>query len=270
MNELYTPKKIKELSANARAQLIGKYPVAIVATLLISAIELTLTFISQANVMSSTTSGYLTGLVISLIIDLLLGTLIFGMANFYLKIARGQLDLNFRDLFRAFKGLTDKSILTQCVFTGFSLLALIPSILINFRILTFPEDKYLLLMGGVYLVEMIILFGCKLFFGLSFYILADNPEWSVPDIYRRSLFLMKKKKGKLFLAYLSCLPLLIISFMACGLGVFWFVPFFNTLMANFYLDAIEEEPWTPKLYEPQRPEYTVPPSQAPTAPEQDD
>ena len=59
---------------------------------------------------------------------------------------------------------------------------------------------------------------------------------------------MKKKKGRLALTYLSCIPLFIVSLLACGIGVLWFAPFFQTLLANFYLDLIKEEPWTPKNF----------------------
>lgn len=261
MNENNNSKTIRQLAALSRAQLIGKYGLAIFVTLLITTIELGLTLLTEANVITSTPSGYLTGVVISIIVDLLLGILVFGQANFYLKIARGSREFSFADLFRGLKGLTDKTILVQSVFTGFSVLALIPSVLIHFGIIYTPAEYYYYLLIGVDLLQIVLIGLAKLFFGLSVYLLADNPDWSVSQIFKESLYRMKNKKGKLLLTYLSTLPLLILSIIPCGIGVLWFTPYFNNLMANFYLDTIGEEPWAPKP-------YGMPP--APTEPPKDD
>lgn len=254
MNEGYKTKKVKELSAYARSQLIGRYPIAILATLLVTVIEIAATAISQGNVLESSTSGYLLSLLITIIVDLLLGILVFGQANFYLKIARGDETASMGDLFRGIKGLTDKSILTQSVFTGFSVLSLIPAILINFGWVYLPEEYSKYTYIGVTALELIILFISKLYFGMSFYVLADHPKWSVPEILRESLLIMKKKKGRLLLVYLSIIPLFLLSFLACGIGLLWFAPFFNTLLANFYLDAVKEEAWSPiRMNDPKPP-----------------
>ncbi len=59
---------------------------------------------------------------------------------------------------------------------------------------------------------------------------------------------MKNKKGKLLLTYLSTIPLLIVSFLSLGIGLLWFMPYYNNLLANFYLDAIGEDAWDPEHY----------------------
>jgi uncharacterized membrane protein len=248
MDEGYKSKKIRELAADARGQLIGKYGVAILATLIVSSIEILLTLFSQGNSITISTTCYLMSLVITVIIDLLLGILVFGQANFYLKIARGDESLALMDLFRGIRGLTDKAILVQSIFTGFSVISLIPSVLIHFGVVYIPNEYYYYSFIGVTVLEFIIMFISRLYFGASFYILADHPEWSVPEIFRESIYLMKKKKGRLALTYLSCIPLFIVSLLACGIGVLWFAPFFQTLLANFYLDLIKEEPWTPNKF----------------------
>lgn len=243
--EGYPHKKIKELCKLAKGQLIGKYGIAIIASLLVLVIEMTLTLISNASTMTATVMSYLISIVIAVIIDLLIGVLVFGQNNFFLQIARGEIP-KISEIFRGLKGLTDKAILVQCVFTGFSFLSLIPTILVHFGLIYVPADKVLLVTYGSMLLQYFLLFLAKLYFGLSFYLLADHPEWSVPEIFKESLSLMKGKKGRLLLIYLRCVPVMLLSLLACGIGTFFYMAYYQTLIANFYLDTIGEEGWTPK------------------------
>ncbi len=248
MNNSTQSKKIKELAALSRAQLLGKYSIAIFVAFVIGIIRWTISIITEGNVIVSSTTGFLTSTIISLIVDLLLGILIFGQSHFYLKIARGDMNLNISDIFIGFKTNMDKAICIQAIFTGMSLLAFIPSALLHFKILYTPEKYYYYFAIGITVLELLLVFLAKLFFGLSFYILSDNPDWSVTSIFKESLYRMKNKKGKLLLTYLSTIPLLIVSFLSLGIGLLWFMPYYNNLLANFYLDAIGEDAWDPEHY----------------------
>lgn len=241
MNELHTPAKLSKLRANARGQLIGKYPVAILATTTVVLIESIVSSLADANTIYSTTSGYLTALVISLVIDLLMGIFHYGEAVFFLKIARGDENVRISDIFSGFKTVMDKSILVQSMFTGFSLLALIPSILVRFDIIFVPEEYSKLCEFGFIALSYLLTFLSYLYFGLSFYLLVDHNDWSALQIFKESLYLMKKKKGRYFMIYLTSIPLLLLGLIACGVGLFWFEAYFKTLLANFYLDAIGED-----------------------------
>ena len=255
MNEGYKKKSISELYALARGQLIGKYSVAIFMTVTISLINVLLSFLTSANTITSTATGYLTNLLITIIVDLLLGVVSYGQNVFYLNIARGKV-AGISDIFSGFKGLIDKTILIRSVFTVVSFLALIPSILIHFNVIFIPVEYMFWANAAILGLQLLLLFLAGLYFGLSYYILSDHPDWSVPAILSESLMLMKKKKGRLTLVYLRAIPLFIVSLLACGVGILWFMPFFNALLADFYLDATSEE-----AYDPERP---APSDQGPT------
>ena len=237
------PKKITDLSKLAKGQLIGNYPAAILTSLTFVLIEFTLTLFSAGNSSTITQSGYLMSLLITVILDLLFGVLVYGQSSYFLKLSRGE-KAAVSDLFSGFKGLFDKSILVQTVFTAFSCLGLIPSILYQFGLILIPEEYLLIFSYAAILFPYLINFLAKLYFGLSFYILIDNPEWNVTSIFKESLYLMKKQKGRLLLTYLSALPIMLLSFLSCGIGIFWFYPYFQTLLANFYLDCKSEEGWS--------------------------
>lgn len=245
MNDSYKAKTIKELKAFARGQLIGKYGVAILAILVVSCIYYTATMI-EASVVGDNTSGYVTGLVIDVVINLLFGIFAYGQNAFFLKVARGDKTASPADLFSGLKDVTDKTILIQAVFTAFSFLGIIPSVLLHFKLIIVPDKYYAFFSYGVIALQNLLYFLASLYFGLSFYILADDKEANAADILKRSFKLMKGKKGRLLAIYLSSIPLLLISFCACGIGYFWFGVFFETLLADFYLDTIGEEPFDPR------------------------
>ena len=244
MNEEKRSLSLKELKAAARGQLIGKYNIAILAVLIVSVIYYIVMMI-EVNVIGDSTAAYLTGVVIDVIVNLLFGVLAYGQAFFFLKLARGDKSLSFSDLFSGVKGLSDKTIILQAVFTVFSLISVIPSVLLRFGAVTVPDEYYYYFAYGVIVLQYIILFVVKLYFGLSFYLLADNKEASPLEILKRSNELMKNKKGRLFLIYLSSIPLFLLGILACGVGYLWFMVYFETLFADFYLDTIGEKPFNP-------------------------
>jgi len=80
-------KTVNELLALARGQLIGRYKPAILAVLLVTAINLLISTVID-TVSSSSTIGYIVLLAIEITVDLLFGVLILGECHFYLKLAR--------------------------------------------------------------------------------------------------------------------------------------------------------------------------------------
>lgn len=235
---------LRDLKRLASGQLIGKYGIAILAILIVSFVNY-LAFMIELRVLGNSTSTYVIGLLVELIVDLLFGIIVYGQSVFFLNLARNKEPLSASLVFSGFKGLSDKAILIQSVFTGFTFLGTIPSILLHFGVVRVPEKYDLIFSYGVLGLQMIIMFFAKLYFGQAFFVLADNPNLSAGEILKKSLELMKNKKGRLFLIYLSSLPLALISVFACCIGYLWFAVYFETLRAYFYLDLIGEDPKAP-------------------------
>lgn len=237
----YNTKTIKELKSNAKGQLIGKYPQAILATLIVSAIQLFVMSLADSAYTGSINS-YLIRLLISVIIDLLSGILIYGQTRYFLLLVRGEEPLSIGEIFYGFKNNMDKAVLIQAVYTVITVLTSVPIILASVGLWKLPDKQYLLLSFSAIVLEMILIFAEKLFVGLSFYILDDNPDMSVPEIFSRSLELMRNKKGRYFLICLSMIPLFILGFLGLFVGSLWVSVYLETTLANFYLDCIGEEP----------------------------
>ncbi len=242
----YKEKRIKELKANAKGQLIGKYSSAIAAALIVTMAEFLVTLITDYTHTGSVGS-YLIRLIISLVVDLLMGILIFGQAHFFLNLLRGKEPLTLGDTFYGFKNSMDKAILVQLPFTLVSLIGTLPVVLVNLGLINITASGLFPIVLFTYCFSIVISFITKLFLAMSFYVLNDNPDMSVSEILKKSVDLMAKRKGKLILTYLSFIPITIVGFCAFFVGIFWVMAFRETTLANFYLDAIGEEPVNPSI-----------------------
>ena len=115
------------------------------------------------------------------------------------------------------------------------------------------------ILGWVYLIALVqslIIFILDFFLLFANFILADNPEMPIGDILRKSCELLNGKRIKYLLMALLFFLLRFAGAMACGIGVLWVTPFEGTVKANFYLDAIGEEPLTPER-EQNKPDATL-------------
>lgn len=250
-------KSVKELLTLARGQLIGRYKPAILAVLLVTAINLAVSTIVDM-VTSSSTIGYILLLAIEIIVDLLFGVFVLGEARFYLKFVRFDETLDIKDIFYGFKGNMDKAIQVQIIFTAFSFAASLPAILINFGILTVAQDKLVPVKLTLIFLPTLLLFILKLYFGMAFYILSDHPGYSAKEVLLKAYELMDKQKGRLFLAYLRLVPLFILGFLAFGIGALWVIALEQTMLADFYLDLTGEKPAVgPKTPESDRPDFST-------------
>lgn len=250
-------KTVNELLALARGQLIGRYKPAILAVLLVTAINLLISTVID-TVSSSSTIGYIVLLAIEIIVDLLFGVLILGECHFYLKLARFDESLSMKDLFYGFTSNMDKAVMVQIPFTVVSFISAMPAILINFGILTVSKENLVTVKLLLTFLPSLITFVVNLFLGMAFYILNDHPDYSPKDVLLKAYELMDKQKGRLFLAYLRLVPLYILGLFAFGVGVLWVIALQQTMIADFYLDLSGETPATaPKTPEPDYSDYST-------------
>ncbi len=237
MNSELTIKRLKQI---ARSQLIGRYGTAIPAVIIIAGIQFIALLLADSGG-SATIGSYLIRYVISLIIDLLTGILFFGRSMFFLKIARCEDVITLKDVWTGIKNNMDKAVMVQIPFTLVSLICTIPMVLMNLSLIPSFFENFrdsVLLLNGIQIVALLI---TKLYLGLSFYVLSDEPSLSVPDVWVRSAELMRNKKGRLILVCLSVLPLMILGALGLVIGLLWFECFYRTLISDFYLDAKGEE-----------------------------
>ena len=107
------------------------------------------------------------------------------------------------------------------------------------------EFDYLLVSSVFRLISLVLLFAVRLFFGLSFCILADHPEYGVLEILKESNRLMTGNRLRLVSVALRMIPLILLGFLAFGIGILWPAVLYSVATKNLYLNIIGEEPFNP-------------------------
>ena len=72
----------------------------------------------------------------------------------------------------------------------------------------------------------------------AYYMVLDFPDWEATTILKRCFEVMKGNKTRLFIFYISFIPISLLSIVTCGLALLWIVPYMSMAEANFYLDLM--------------------------------
>lgn len=72
--------------------------------------------------------------------------------------------------------------------------------------------------------------------GMSMFILADNPEMSVSDVLSASWNLTDGYKFELFILYVKFFLLGLLCILTLGIGFLFLSPYIQTVMAKFYME----------------------------------
>ena len=73
-------------------------------------------------------------------------------------------------------------------------------------------------------------------YAMTPYILKDNPEMKNNAAIEESMRMMDGHKLELFMLDLSFIGWALLSFLTCGIGFLWLVPYMNMARVNFYED----------------------------------
>lgn len=151
----------------------------------------------------------------SLVAFIIGGPINFGLATFFLKLARNQ-DAMFSDLFNGFKYF-------------------FKTFLLNFLILFFTLLWTLLLI----VPGIIAIFK----YSMAYYIINDNPEISAMEAIRQSKEIMDGNKMRLFSLWLSFIGWFILGIFTMGIGFLYAMPYYNAAKTSFYEDIKHARNW---------------------------
>lgn len=234
----------RELTARARASLSGKWGLAI-GFFVLYIVLATLISLVGACVPGGT-------LVSNLVVG---GPLALGAIGFSISLARGR-TVGMDQLFAGFQRIWPAIGATALVMVFtilWLLLCLLPFILWfaillvgqRFQLDSLPEDPgellavlgphvaVAILAGIVYMVAAIVL---TLRYSQTLYVLWDNPGMGPLEAVRRSVAMMRGRKGKLFLLGLRFIGWAFLAMLTCGIGFLWLIPYMMISYAHFYDD----------------------------------
>ncbi len=240
-----TYKSSAELKAIAKEHMFGKYTTAIGITLIVGMITGFVTVFSTLFLDTATLLGTILNFIITFVISVLSGLFVSGEKYFYLKISCGR-PVTVSDVFYGFKLFPNKAVLLQLYLSIWLNLALLPMTIFSYMILKNPENTMLMLPYSLsmifYLVVSVLI---SLLYSQSFYLLHDFPNYTVKELLTMSRKLMKGNKGRYFYMMVSFLPMILLSFVSCGIALLWVAPYMNTAYTEFFLDLMKNQQKVP-------------------------
>lgn len=229
-----------ELKRLAKGQLLGRYGGFIAAELMYGLLFVAILLFTMfhLNFMSATgTVIYYAILFIMQIIGCLFSV---GFTYMYLKTLQGGHALA-TDVFHGFKQHADKVIIIGFFMTLISNLFMAPYMLL-FRQFSKTEDAIFFLAACIFLV---IGGGAALYFQILFslvnFIVLDFPGYGPLDTLKQSIAFIKGHKGRYFYIMMSFIPLVLLSYLTCGIGFLWLAPYMGMTYTNFYMDLMQSK-----------------------------
>jgi len=237
MNKYLSSASLKSL---AKGQLLGKYGTLIGIYLIHFGCILFISFGATSMIDATTLIGNIIIYVVTFLINLLTGILLYGEAYIFLKIACNQ-KVTVNDLFYGFKTEPDKIIKVQAVIAVVSLICTLYDLLSPY-VMQQPDNAYLFL---AYVILFIICITINVVFSLNvsqcYYLMLDFPQYSPKEVLKQSCRIMKGNKGRLLYINLSFIPLFLLGICSCCIGFLWVLPYLQAVHANFYLDLIKKK-----------------------------
>lgn len=248
MNEYLSSNGLKSL---AKGQLLGKYGIAVGIFALHLLCTLPIQFMFNPLAQTSPVLYYM----LSLVISVFGGFFTAGEALVYLKIACNQPPA-VSDLFYFFSGpfsqRGSKVSSIQFLLAVVSLATTLPYTLVGLLLLQsmanwdatssqlpFPAGTFLLYSVLIVAGTAIKIY-VQILLSQIFFLMQDFPEYTAAQLLKLAPRLMKGHKLRLFYIQISFIPLLLLSFVSCGIGFLWVYPYMQATYANFYLDLMRK------------------------------
>lgn len=232
-------KPFRELKRLAKVQLQGKYGTMIGALILQELLVLFATGILSMLLPGTDTLSNILYYILTFIVQLIAGILQAGVSFLYLKAACGM-QCSVGDIFYCFKHSPDKAIKIEFVLAVINAVCMLPSDILTWKypLTSLTDYDEIAMMYSVTLLCMMVYVVITLAFTPVFYMMLDFPNYTVKDILKKSIEVMKGNKMRYFLLDLSFIPWMFVGFLTCGIGLLWIVPYMNMTSTNFYLDLM--------------------------------
>lgn len=236
MNERVNIKKIK---ASARKKLAGKYfdPVA------------ALIFYSLLTAMCIATATFIKEPAMNIFLNLIITSLFYmGLLQIFIKIARSR-KTSFNELFQRTDAFFRCAAITIVFLAIHTICALLEYTAVNSLtvFITYQTDlnvalSSFMIVVGIVLSAAIAVFWIVLVLCLSqsYFILYDNENMPLGDIFRTSMDMMDGHKTDYLMLCISFIGWIILGIFTFGILYFWLIPYFFVSLVNFY-DKIKKD-----------------------------
>ncbi|MBQ7920753.1 MAG: DUF975 family protein [Lachnospiraceae bacterium] len=225
-----------ELKTLAKDKLIGKYPIAIIAMVIVTGLPYLITSLIP-------TEGYvwtILSFAVSIIVSVIVGVMQIGLNFMFLNMACDQ-PFSSTDIYYGFHNNPDKSVQISIVQAAVSIIPMLPYqifmlIYLNTHDMTWYAFTMLFMALG-----LVIYVPLSLAISQSYYLLLDFPDYSAKQILQTSCKIMKGHMGRLFYIQASFIPLMILGCLSCMIGLLWVMPYMQMTLTLFFLDLMNPQ-----------------------------
>ena len=229
-----------ELKALAKESLMGKYGVAVSASLLYILVTYIITEFSSLFLLIPGIAGTILYYLSALGITVFTGIFAYGFNFLFLKVSCNA-PVKTSDLYYGFSSHTKEILKAQLFRAAISYVACIPLYVFNEVVSTEQLADYIgiyfLLFGLALLGEFIVM----LLYNQTFFIMPDFPDYDAKKALAFSRELMKGNKGRFIYLMVSFIPLFLLGMLTCCVGYLWIVPYMQATLAHFYLDLVQNK-----------------------------
>ncbi|MFJ8416058.1 DUF975 family protein [Bacillus paramycoides] len=160
----------------------------------------------------------------------------YGYTNVLLQISKRD-DARIDYLFEGFRGFkrmmkTMWAMLAILLYTG----TWIPVLLIGLFSFFGGEGNVSLIIAFFVLlaISVVVMIVTYFSYAMTYYVMIENPDYSVSQAMKESKNIMKGHKLDLFLLWLSFIGWAILAMLTFGIGFLWLSPYMGTTTAHFY------------------------------------
>ncbi len=233
-----TPSANAFVRANARKQLLGKYPTCVFAYMISDFILTTVSGLFRMQM--GTTASYMQMFLFCLvqfILILIAGIFLAGQNFLYLNIARGK-EYSHRDIWHGFVNYADRIIRIELFITMHVIFRGVPFFITAVLFLIFHSKFWIIfltLFGIQFLINAISL---QITYMPAMFLLIESGKADMRQIMEASILLMNGNKWRYFKMLVGFALLLILGLLSFGIGFLWIGPYYYSARTNFYLDLL--------------------------------
>ena len=187
----------------------------------------------QLNVIASTLISFLINMGITLFTNIFSA----GYALFFLNMACRR-SCQVSNLFYGFRWQFPKCMTLSAFLTGIHFVCMLPYQICFALFLQTLEAGWLMAALPAVSAALIITTLISLVFSQCYYLMLDFPHYTAKQLLHTSRRIMKGHKGRLFYLQISFVPLILLAFLTCGIGMLWLAPYMQMTYACFFLDLM--------------------------------
>ena len=233
MNSLKTSKQLKGI---AKERSLGRYGTLIGANIIIFALQFLISGITTVSTSGSILLVIINN-IITVIVNILLGTLMSGKAYLYMNLLYSQ-SISTSEIFFGLKQQPQKAVIIQSVFVLVDFLVSLPSQILLIQYQTSPNPNTMSALIFALAIGLIINVYVSLVYSQAFFILHDFPDRSAKEILATSRHLMKGNKFRLFYLNVTFLPLYLLGCITLFIPLLWVSVYRYATTCAFYQDLI--------------------------------